>query len=150
MTGLDLVAMQDSILHHIESTFPNYEIKEDFVLDNEAILKSDNRVKPFIVLRWGGLLRSPFESSFGGPRKDSYTSSFDVIVVAPKARQCRLALNMILDELIGWKVADLYPLTPDGAGDLFPVSDFNAKPHLYMAVNSLSFQVDSNALNNGS
>lgn len=150
MTGLDLVAIQDSILNHIETTFPNYEIKEDFVLDDESILKIDNKVRPFIVLRWHGLQRSPLESSFVGPREDSYTSGFDVIVVAPKPRQCRQALNMILDELIGWKVANLYPLTPDGSGDLFTVSDFNAKPHLYLAVNSLSFQVDSNALNNGS
>lgn len=150
MTGLDLVAVQDSIYTHIETSFPNYEIKEDYILDDESILKVSNKVKPFIVIRWEGLRRSVTDTSFGGPRKDSYISGFDVIVVAPTPRQCRLAMNMIMDEIIGWKVADLYPLTPNGAGDLFTVADYNSKPHLYMAVNSLSFQVDSNALNNGS
>ena len=146
MTGLDLVAIQDSILSHVESTFPNYEVKEDFVLDDESILKLDNKVKPFIVIRWHGLQRSFNDASFGGPRKDSYVSGMDIMVIAPKPRQCRLALNMILDGLIGYKVANLYPLTPDGNGDLFTVADFDAKPHMYIAVNSLSFQVDSNAL----
>jgi hypothetical protein len=150
MTGLDLVSVQDNILTHIETTFPQFEIKEDFVLDDESLLKLDNKIKPFIVIRWGGLRRSVADASFAGPKKDSYISSFDVVAVAPKPRQCRQIINMIMAELTGWKVANLYPLTPDGGADLFTVAGMNARPHLYLGVNGFSFQVDSNALNNGS
>jgi hypothetical protein len=150
MTGLDLVAIQDTILTHIQSVFPQYEITEDYVLDDQTLLKIDNKIKPFIVIRWDGLRRSTADASFVGPEKDSYISGFDVVVVAPKPRQCRQVINLIMVELTGWKVANLYPLTPYGSGSLFPVADFNAKPHLYLGVNSFFFQVDSNALNNGS
>jgi hypothetical protein len=150
MTGLDLVAIQDSILVHIQSTFPQYDIKEDFVLDDESLLKIDSKIKPFMVIKWDGLRRSGADASFAGPEKDSYISSFDVVAVAPKPRQCRQIINLVMSELTGWKVANLYPLTPFGTGSLFPVANLNGRPHVYIAVNSFFFQVDSNALNNGS
>ena len=146
MTGLNLVAVQESILVHVETSFPNYKIEEDFVLDDESVLKVSNKVKPFIVIKWHGLRVSPLGASFGGPRQDGYVSGMDMVVIAPTPKQCRLVMNMILDELIGWKVADLYPLTLDGAGDLFASSNNESKPHLYLSVNSFTFQVDSNAL----
>jgi hypothetical protein len=150
MTGLDLISVQDSIMIHLETTFPAYKIEQDSVLDNESILKVNNRVKPYMVVRWHGLRRSTNEASVAGVRHDSYISGFDVIAVAPTPRQAREILNMVMDELTGWKVADLYPLTPNGGSDLIVVNDYNAKPHLYLAINTFVFQVDSNALHIGS
>lgn len=146
MTGLDLVAIQDAIYTHIETSIPAYEIKEDGVLDDEALLKIDNRVKPFIVLRWYGLVRSPTNTSFAGVRHDEYSSAVDVVVVAPTPRQARQALNYVLDELIGWKVPGGSQLTPEGGDSVFPIMNSNAQPHLYLAMNTLSFQVNSTGI----
>ena len=143
MTGLDLVAVQDLILAHVESSFPAYEVKEDQVLDDEIIVKLNNRLKPYIVLRWHGLNRSVNNASFAGVRYDEYSSSVDVILVAPSPRQARLGLNMVMDELIGWQVPGGSPLTPTGGQALFSVSEYEGKPHVYMAMNNLSFQVNS-------
>ena len=143
MTGLDLVAVQDLILAHVESSFPAYEVKEDQVLDDEAITKQSNRLKPYIVLRWHGLNRSTTNTSFGGARFDEYSSSVDVILVAPTPRQARLGLNMVMDSLIGWQVPGGSQLTPTGGDALFSIGEYDGKPHIYIAMNNLSFQVNS-------
>lgn len=143
MSGLDLVAVQDLIAAHIISTFSAYDVKEDEVLDDESMLKLSNRTKPFIVLRWQGLSRSPVNTSFVGPRFDEYSSAVDIIFVAPNPRIARRGLNMVLDELIGWRVPNGSQLTPVGGAAVFPSVDYEGKPHLYLAVNTLRFQVNS-------
>ena len=143
MTGLDLVAVQDSILAHIESSLSAYDIKEDVVLDDEALLKIDNRVKPFIVLRWHGLERSPVNTSFAGVRFDEYSSAVDIVLIAPTAKQAREGLNYALGELIGWKVPGGSQLTPEGGDAIIPLGEDSARPHIYLAVGTLSFQVNS-------
>lgn len=146
MTGLDLVAVQEEILAQVETAFPNYEIKEDEVLDDEYLLKIDGNVKPFIVLRWHGLNRSVTGASFGGVRWDEYNSAVDVVLVAPSPKIARRALNAVMDGLIGWNVPGGGQLTPVGGASVFPVVDNDARPHIYLAVNTLSFQVDSNGI----
>ena len=146
MTGLDLVAIQDAIATQVASALPTYEIKEDYILDDEQILKLSNRIKPFVVLRWYGLSRSATEASFGGVRKDGYESAVDVILVAPNPRIVRQAINYAMDQLIGWTVPGGGQLIPVGGQGVAAVSDDNGKPHLYLAVNTLSFRVDSNGL----
>ena len=146
MTGLNLVAVQDEILSHITTTFPNYDIKEDEVLDDESLLKIDGNVKPFIVLRWHGLNRSVTGASFGGARWDQYNSAVDIVIVAPSPKIARRALNMVMDDLIGWVVPGGGELIPVGGEAVAPVVDYEGRPHIYLAVNTLSFQVDSNGI----
>lgn len=146
MTGLDLVSVQNTILAHVVSSFPNWTIKEDEVLDDEYLLKIDGNVKPFIVLRWHGLNRSLTGNSFGGVRWDEYNSAVDIVVVAPTPKQGRVGLNMVMDELIGWQVPGGSQLTPSGGAAVFPVVDYNGKPHLYLALNTLTFQVNSDGV----
>ena len=146
MTGLDLVSVQDVIAQHITSLFPNYDVKEDEVLDNEYLLKVSNKVKPFIVLRWHGLSRSPVNTSFAGVRFDEYASAVDVILVAPTPKQARRALNMVLDDLIGWQVPGGSQLTPSGGDSVFPIVDYDGKPHIYLAINTLTFAVNSDGV----
>lgn len=146
MTGLDLIAVQDVIATHIETALPNYEVKQDYVLDDEQILKLDNRTKPFIVLRWHGLERSPTNASIGGTRFDEYSSAVDVIVVAPTPRISRQALNYVMDELIGWQVPGGSQLTSSGGQSVASVPGYQGKPHMYLAVNTLEFQVNSDGV----
>ena len=102
MTGLDLVSVQNTIYAHIVSTLSAYDIQEDGVLDDDSLLKIDNRVKPFIVLRWHGLERSPVNTSPAGVRYDEYSSGVDIVMIAPTPKQAREGLNYAMDQLIGW------------------------------------------------
>lgn len=143
MAGLDLFAIQDEIAAHIRATFPTYDVVEDVVIDDDYILRLDNKVKPFIFLRWGSLFRSGNNGSFGGVRYDEYTSSVDVSVVAPNPRISRQAANMINDQLIGWKLSSGPALTPTGGQATWAVNDSNGKPHLF--VSSMRFNYAVNA-----
>lgn len=146
MTGLDLVAVQETIKLHAETLLTAYDIVEDMVLEDETLLKLNKNVKPFIVFRWHGLMRMQNDASFGGVRHDGYMSAVDVIFVAPTPKQARIGLNMVMDELIGWEVPGGSPLTPVGGQSVFPVIDKDARPHIYLAVNTLEFAVNSDGI----
>lgn len=146
MTGLDLIAVQDAILLHVESSFPAYDIVEDMVLEDESLLRLNKNVKPFIVARWHGLMRDTNDTSFGGVRHDSYMSAVDILFIAPSPRQARRGLNMVMDELIGWYVPGGSPLTPVGGEAVFPVVDNAGIPHVYIGVNTLQFHVNSDGI----
>lgn len=146
MPGLDLVAVQDEILAHIQTTFPNYEIKEDEVLDDEYLVNLNGNVKPFLVVRWHGLNRSVNNNSFAGVRWDEYNSAVDIIAIAPSPRIARRVLAHVMDGIIGWVVPGGGQLIPSGGASVSAIMDPQARPHLYLAVNTLTFQVDSNAI----
>lgn len=143
MAGLDLFAIQDEIGAHVRATFPAYDVVDDVVIDDNYILRLDNNVKPFIVLRWGSLLRSGSNASFGGVRFDEYTSSVDVNVIAPNPRISRQAANMINDQLIGWKLSSGPAMIPTGGQATWAVNDSNGRPHLF--VSSMRFNYAVNA-----
>ena len=143
MSGLDLVSIQDEIATHIETTFPNYEIKEDEVLDDEYLLRVSNKTKPFVVIRWSGLTRQVANASFAGVRHDEYSSGFDIVAVAPKPRIARKVLNLFMDQLIGWKISNGSALTPTLGQAVFPTVDNNGVPHLYLGVGTLEFRFNA-------
>ena len=142
MSGLNIIPIQDDIASYIEAEFPNYEVIQDMLLDEETILKNDNNIKPYIVLRWGGLWALG-SKSFAGVRHDEYSSTVDIAVVAPTPRQCRLSLNAILDIMIGYKPTDGTPLYPQGANTLLSVGNNNGKPAVYVASSRLVFGVNA-------
>jgi hypothetical protein len=141
MAGLDLFSIQEVIAAHIRAEFPAYEVKEDDIIDDEYILRLNNNVKPFIILRWGSLMRQQTNTSFVGVRADEYTSMVDVIVVAPNARIARQASNMINDKLIGWRIPGGSQLTPAGNG-VWAVPDKEGKPHLYISDTQFNYAVN--------
>ena len=104
MDGINLISLQDEILAYVELQFPNYEVYEDVLIDDEYLLKINNNVKPFVVIQWGGLARNVNESSFAGVRHDEYMSNFSMVAVGPNSKITRRVLNMFLDKLIGWKI----------------------------------------------
>lgn len=143
MSGLNLIAVQDIIEAHIKAEFPGYDVYNDDVLDDEAILKISGKAKPYIILSWGGLNRNTAATSFAGVRHDEYTSSVDIIVAAPNSRQSRVALNVILDKLIGWKPTNGGAMTPFGGIDTAVVNNSNGRPHVYLASGRLEFAINS-------
>ena len=140
MSGIDLVSIQDEIALHIQTTFPNYEVKEDESLDDESLLSVDRKTKPFIVIRWAGLTRQQNEASFAGVRHDQYSSRFDLVAVAPAPKIARKVLNLFMDQLIGWKLSNGYELTPTLGQSVFPSVDRSGAPHLYLGVGTFEFR----------
>jgi hypothetical protein len=143
MNGIDLVSIQDEIILHIETSFPQYRILEDELLDDESLLRVDKKTKPFIVIRWGGLSRELAGASFSGVRHDEYSSRFDIIAVAPAPKIARRVLNLFMDYLIGWKISNGAALTPEQGQAVFPSVDRSGSPHLYLGVGTLSFRFNS-------
>lgn len=143
MSGLNVVEVQDIIEAYIKQEFPGYVVYSDDVLDDDALLKMENKVKPYIILSWAGLIRNTAATSFAGVRHDEYTSSVDIIVGAPNSRQCRVALNVILDKLIGWKPTGGGAMTPFGDISTGVVRNLNGRPHVYLASGRLEFAVNS-------
>lgn len=144
MAGLNVVEVQDVIGAYIRQEFPNYEVYDEIVLDDQMLMKVSNKVKPYIVLRWGGLVGSGRGAgSFAGVRYDEYVSTVDVNVIAPTPNQTRKAINIILDKLIGWKPTGGGALTPQGTSVGFVVPGPDGNPHLYVSSARLVFAVNS-------
>ena len=142
MSGLNLVALQDIIAAHVRAEFPAYDVIEDEILDDDYLLKVNGKVKPYIVLRWGGLFRDTGATSFAGVRFDEYTSAVDVNVIAPTPSQARRAMNIVMDKLIGWKPTGGGSMIPEGGGGVYVVVNDNNKPHLYIGSSRLVFTVN--------
>jgi len=143
MSGLNLVAVQDTITAYIKAQFPAYDVVEDEILDDNYLLKVNGKVKPYIVLRWGGLFRDTGGTSFSGVRFDQYTSAVDVNVIAPTPSQARRAMNIIMDRLIGWKPTGGGAMIPEGGSGVYVIVDDNNKPHIYLGSARLSFAINS-------
>ena len=142
MSGLNLVALQDIIVAHVRAQFPAYDVIEDEILDDDYLLKVNGKVKPYIVLRWGGLFRNAANGSFAGVRFDEYTSAVDVNIIAPTPSQARRAMNIVMDNLIGWKPTGGGAMIPEGGSGVYVVVNDNNKPHLYIGSSRLSFTVN--------
>lgn len=141
MGGLNLFQIQETIAAHIRAEFPAYDVKEDDIIDDEYILRINNNVKPFILLRWGAMNRSQTNGSFAGARYDEYSSTVDIIAVAPNPRIARQVSNLINDTLTGWRVPNGSQLVP-GASGIWAVPDKDGRPHLYLCDTQFSYAVN--------
>ena len=146
MAGLNYIETQDSIEAYVNQQFPGYDVYDNDVVDDDFIIKMGNKIKPYIVLNWGGLSNSPSGGSFVGSRHDEYYSTVDVSVVAGKSKQSRLALNIILDKLIGWKPKDSTPLILDGGMDVIGVADYDGRPVVYFASQRLRYNLNTTSI----
>ena len=143
MAGLNLVEIQDVIVDHIRDEFPQYEVYEDYILNEQELVKVDSRIKPYIVISWDGLSRSGANASFAGVRKDEYFSSFSIGIIAPTPKQCRRGLNILVDQLVGWSYVGVGYLTPGQSTGAFVIAEREGVPHLYMAMADFTFPVNA-------
>lgn len=146
MSGLNIITTQDSIEAYVKAEFPGYEVFDNDVVDDDYIIKLGGKVKPYIVLNWGGINSSPTNGSFMGSRYDEYYSTVDVSVVAPNSRQARNALVVILDRLVGWKPLDSTPLSMSGGMDVIGIPDYDGKPNVYLASQRLRYNVNTTSI----
>lgn len=143
MAGFNLVATQATILSYIESEFSDYEVYEDYILNEEVLSRVDKRVKPYIVISWYGLNRLPSNAAISGVRQDEYVSGFDIGVIAPTPKQCRYAINIIVDRLIGYDYDGVGYLTPGTTSGAFVAAEREGVPHLYMAMAEFTFPMNT-------
>ena len=145
MAGFDLVSVQNTILSYLESEFSDYEIYEDYVLNEQELQRVDRRVKPYIVVAWHGLERLNSAAAISGVRQDEYESGFDIGVIAPTPKQCRYAINIIVDNLIGYSFDGTAYLTPGASSSPFVAAARDGVPHLYMAMAEFAFPMNYNS-----
>jgi hypothetical protein len=143
MAGFDLVDIQDTIRTYIESEFPQYRVYEDYVLNEQELQRVDKRVKPYIVISWYGLNRLRSNGSVAGVRQDQYESGFDIGVIAPTPKQCRYAINIIVDNLIGYSYDNVARLIPGASTSAFVAAERDGVPHLFMAMAEFTFPVNT-------
>jgi hypothetical protein len=143
MAGFDLVSIQDTIRTYVESEFPSYRVYEDYVLNEQELQRADGRVKPYIVISWYGLTRIRSNGSLSGVRQDEYESGFDIGVIAPTPKQCRYAINIIVDNLIGYSYDNVARLIPGTSTSAFVAAERDGVPHLYMAMAEFTFPVNT-------
>jgi len=146
MSGLDLITTQEQILAHIETQFSAYEVIEDYILNEQELLRVDSRVKPYIVISWDGLMAAPGGGAISGVRYDEYSSGFDIGVIAPTPKQCRRSVNIIVDNLIGWSYDDVSYLSPGGSSRPFVAAQRDGVPHLYMAMAEFTFPMNTSGI----
>jgi len=142
MAGFDLTSVHSAILSFVEAQMPGYEVYEDYVLNEQELQRVDSRVKPYIVISWFGISGLGSNASVAGVRKDEYVSGFDIGVIAPTPKQCRLAMNIIIDKLIGYSYDGTAYLTPGTSTGSFVAAERDGAPHLYMAMSDFSFPVN--------
>lgn len=143
MAGFDLVSVQDTISAYVQSEFPTYTVYEDYILNEQELQRVDNRVKPYIVISWYGLNHLFSAGSIAGVRQDQYSSGFDIGVIAPTPKQCRHAINIIIDRLIGYSYDGVARLIPGTSTSAFVAAENNGVPHLYMAMSEFTFPVNT-------
>jgi len=143
MAGFDLVSIHNTILAYIESQFSDYDVYEDYVLNEQELQRTDSRIKPYIVISWYGLNRLANNASMAGVRQDQYESGFDIGVIAPTPTQCRQAINIIVDNLIGYSYDGVGYLTPGSSTSSFVVAQRDGTPHLFLAMAEFTFPVNT-------
>ena len=143
MAGLNLLSVQDLIVQHVRTQFNSYEVYEDYILDEQELSKVSRTIKPYIVISWDGLNRSPANASFAGVRHDEYYSGFAIGIIAPTPSQCRRGMNILVDNLVGWSYDGVGVLTPTNSTGAFVVAENDGVPHMYMAMAEFTFPMNS-------
>jgi hypothetical protein len=143
MSGLDVFATQESISAYVRQEFPNYTVYDDIFLDDEFIIKQSNKVKPYIVLQYGGLNNAQTNGSFVGVRYDEYYSNVDLCVVAPTPNQARRGLNALQNVLLGWKPTDSTPMRITSGMDVLGIPNITGSTITYIASVRMAYNVNT-------
>jgi hypothetical protein len=146
MSGLNIVTTQDSISAYVRQEFPNYTVYDDVVLDDDFILKQGNKVKPYIVLQYGGINPSQTNGSFVGVRNDEYYSTVDLCVIAPTPNQARRGLNALQDTLLGWKPTDSTPMRVSSGLDVLGIPNSSGAVTVYLASVRMAYNVNTTGI----
>lgn len=147
-TGFNIVETQDDIVARVKFILPNHPVLEDTLPDDTALPRDENgQLIPYVVLRFGPIRAKRREKSMMGPRHDGYFGTVDVMCVAPNGRMARLANQIAIDGLIGYKpnngTEPLSPRSDEGDPSQFVVSSNEARPTQMVCSTRLKFGVNT-------
>lgn len=147
MGGLDLFEMQDAITAEVRRIFPDTKVYEDSVPDDANLPRGvEQKVIPFIVVRYAPLSPSQSGRAMRGPRHDEYITSFDVLSVSMSGRVSRKLNSAAVSQLIGFKPDGISPvfMRSDGGGSSqFTISQNEVRPTLFVVSTRLRFNVNN-------
>lgn len=130
--GIDLYSVQKSIKEHIETEFPGYDVIRNGALNDEGLERDESgQVKNYIVLRFGTLRQRG--AAFGGVRNSDYYSVVDVNVVSRNEDWAAQTLNVVRDDLLGWKPEGGEEMGIDTGMSEFPIRNSSNRPTAYVS-----------------
>lgn len=144
--GFNIVDLQDTITEKVQSVVPDTLILEDSIPDDfSPPVDSEDKLLPYIVLRYGPIRPSYTGKSLAGVRHDEYWASCDVLAISAVGRVSRILNSAIVDALLGFKPDGVSPMTMrTDAGDpaQFVVSSNESRPTQYVASTRLRYTVN--------
>lgn len=147
MAGLSVIELQDNILDEVKRVFPNHQVFEDSIPDDEDlnIDPVTRKIEPYIVLRFGPLRPSYTGKSMRGPRMDEYWASCDLVAIASNGRVARVLNDALVFNMIGFKPDGVSPMqmrTDAGDPAQFVVSSNESRPTQYVSSTRLRYTVN--------
>lgn len=145
--GLDLVAYQDAITAHVRALYPDNDVIED-TLDDDDILTRDTRGKApeYIILRYGPMMPKRRGKGFGGVLQDEYYGTVDIMAIASKGNIARKLCTAVMVDLLSFRPDGNAPMSLQDDGGMFAafvVSSNEVRPTRSIASQRLRFNVNN-------
>lgn len=145
--GLDLVAYQEAITARVEELYPDYEVIEDTVEDDRAMMRDLNGKLPaYIILRYGPMMPKRRGKSFKGVLHDEYYGTVDIMAIASKGNIARKLCNAVMTDLLSFRPDGNSPMGLQDDGGMFAafvVSSNEARPTRSIASQRMRFNVNN-------
>jgi len=144
--GFNIVDIQDAITAQVQFTVPNTLVLEDSIPDDfSPPVDSDNKLVPYVVIRYGPIRPSYTGKSLMGTRYDEYWASCDIVCISANGRVSRKLNAGLVDALLGFKPDGVSPMTMrTDAGDpaQFVVSSNESRPTQFICSTRLRYTVN--------
>lgn len=145
--GLDLVAYQEAITARVKELYPNYEVIEDTVEDDRAMMRDLNGKMPaYIILRYGPMMPKRRGRSFKGVLHDEYYGTVDIMAIASKGNIARRLCTAVMVDLLAFRPDGNAAMGLQDDGGMFAafvVSSNEARPTRSIASQRLRFNVNN-------
>ena len=104
--SIDPTEAQQSIIDHLEETFPGVRVIPDGMPDiSDEYIDTfpDGSIKPFLLLQFSEPRRTG-RTAFAEYKLDAHDASVDILAVTRDATSGRILLNKVTNELVGFRV----------------------------------------------
>lgn len=148
--GLDLVSYQDAITAEVERIFPDYEVIEDTVEDDRAMMRDlRGKMPAYIILRYGPLMPKRRGRTFKGVMHDEYYGTVDIMAIASKGNIARKLCTAVMLNLLPFRPDGVSAMSLQDDGGMFAafvVSSNEARPTRSIASQRLRFNVNNTSI----
>lgn len=145
--GLDLVGYQEAITAEVERLFPDFEVIEDTVEDDRAMMRDlKGKMPAYIILRYGPLMPKRRGRTFKGATHDEYYGTVDIMAIASKGNIARKLCTAVMVELLSFRPDGVSALSLQDDGGMFAafvVSSNEARPTRSIASQRMRFNVNN-------